>query len=265
MRLRIDAELDYHLPQPADVLLAIEAAPMTDQRLIEDRLTVGTAVPLTPVPAEEGIGRRTWTGGHGRFTAHYEAVVEVERNAPDLSRLETVPLRALPGPAIAYLWPSRYCQPERMKPFAMERFGGLGGGAQAAAIAEWTRANLEYAPGCSDANTTAHDSFEQKKGICRDFAHVMISLARALDIPARMVSAYAWDLSPPDFHAVVEVYLAGEDGEGGWYLVDPSGLAPVEGLVRIGVGRDAIDVSFMTIFGAGADLNRQSVRVERIG
>ena len=115
-------------------------------------------------------------------------------------------------------------------------------------------------PGCSDAETTAHDTFEAREGICRDFAHVMISMARALDIPARMVSAYAWKLDPPDFHAVVEVYL-----EGGWYLVDPSGLAPIDGLVRIGVGRDAVDASFMTIFGGSAELNSQSVSVESHG
>jgi transglutaminase-like putative cysteine protease len=86
----------------------------------------------------------------------------------------------------------------------------------------------------------------------------MISFARALDMPARMVSAYAWRLDPPDFHAVVEVYL-----DGGWYLIDPTGLAPVDGLVRIAVGRDATDISFMTIFGS-ATLNFQSVSVERI-
>jgi len=78
-------------------------------------------------------------------------------------------------------------------------------------------------------------------------------------MPARMVSAYAWTLDPPDFHAVVEVYL-----DGGWYLVDPTGLAPVEGLVRIGVGRDATDISFMTIFGS-ATMKRQQVLVERLG
>ena len=145
-----------------------------------------------------------------------------------------------------------------MKTFALEQFGSLEGGAAIAAMAEWTRSNLRYEPGCSDESTTAGDTFQQKKGICRDFAHVMISFARAFDIPARMVSAYAWNLDPQDFHAVVEVYL-----NGGWYLVDSSGLAPVEGLVRIGVGRDATEISFMTIFGV-ATLNNQTVSVERI-
>lgn len=258
MRLKIDARLDYQFPEAADVLLALEAAQMPDQLLAEDKLLVGTATPLTPVGGHQGIGRRIWTRGEGNFTARYTATVEVVRQVSDLARVRAVPLNSLPGRVIHYLWPSRYCQPDRFKDFAIEQFGGLEGGARINAMAEWTRANLSYTPGCSDEQTTAADTFEQKQGICRDFAHVMICFARALDIPARMVSAYAWRLDPPDFHAVVEVYL-----EGGWYLVDPTGLAPIEGLVRIAVGRDATDISFMTIFGT-ANLNSQSVAVERL-
>jgi transglutaminase-like putative cysteine protease len=260
MRVRIEAELDYHFPQAADVLLEMEAARLPDQKLVEDRLTVGTATALTPVAGHDGIGRRTWTRGEGRFTARYTATVDVEREQVDLSSKKIVPLRELPGEAIQYLWPSRYCQSEKLQDFARGEFAGLEGGARVEAMARWTQDNLDYQPGCSDSATTAHDSFQQRKGICRDFAHVMICFARAMDVPARMVSAYAWGLEPPDFHAVVEVYL-----DGGWQLVDPTGLAPVVGLVRIGVGRDATDISFMTVFGGTTKLNRQSVRVEKIG
>lgn len=259
MRLRIEASLDYQFPQAADVLLELEVAQMPDQILVEDKLTVASPVPLAPIGGHQGIGRRTWARGEGRFKVDYTAIVDVNRRVSDLARLRTVPLAQLPGRAIHYLWPSRYCQADRFKDFAAEQFGGLEGGARVAAMAEWTRANLRYERGCSDSLTTADDTFQQKRGICRDFAHVMIGFARSLDIPARMVSAYAWRLDPPDFHAVVEVYL-----DGGWYLVDPTGLAPVEGLVRIGVGRDATDISFMTIFGGSASLNSQSVSVERV-
>lgn len=259
MRLRIDANLDYRFPQAADVLLALEVAQMPDQQLVSDKLLVGTATPLVPVGGHQGIGRRIWTRGEGPFTVRYEATVDVLREVTDLSGVRALPLADLPGRVVHYLWPSRYCFPDRFKDFAAEKFGSFEGGARILAMAEWTRANLAYVPGCSDERTNALDTFEQKQGICRDFAHVLISFARALDIPARMVSAYAWKLAPPDFHAVVEVYL-----DGGWYLVDPTGLAPVEGLVRIAVGRDATDISFMTIFGT-ANLNSQSVAVQRIG
>lgn len=259
MRLRIDASLDYTFADKADVLLALEVAQMPDQRLIEDKLTVGTATPLAPVSGQQGIGRRVWTAGEGLFLVRYEAVVEVVRQVPDLAALSAVPLRGLPGRVIHYLWPSRYCQSDRFGDFSAAEFGGLSGGAAVAAMAEWTRTNLRYSPGCSDSATTADDTFQQRQGICRDFAHVFLSLARSRDIPARMVSAYAWNLDPPDFHAVAEVYL-----DGGWYLVDPSGLAPADGLVRIAIGRDATDVSFMTVFGGSAEFRGQSVEVKRL-
>ncbi len=92
-------------------------------------------------------------------------------------------------------------------------------------------------------------------GVCRDFAHVMITLARASGMPARMASVYA-PLDPPqDFHAVAEVYL-----DGGWHLVDATGMARPDQMVRIGVGRDAADVAFLTVYG-NAVMQSQSVRV----
>jgi transglutaminase-like putative cysteine protease len=263
MRLKIEATLDYFLPSPAAVLLQCEVAPMPDQRLVEDRLTVATATPLKPISGLQGIGRRTWTGGEGSFVARYSATVDVVRDVPDFGRLQAMPMQQLPGRVVHFLWPSRYVQSDALKQFATEQFGAPGGPA-VQAMAEWARANIQYLPGCSDAATTARDTFQQKQGICRDFAHVMLSFARALDIPARMVSAYAWNIDPPDFHAVVEVWLS-DGNQGAWYLVDPSGLAAPEGIVRIGVGRDATDISFMTIFGGEAQLNSQSVKVERLG
>lgn len=259
MRLKIDARLDYHFPQKADVLLVLEVAQMPDQRLIEDRLTVSTATALTPVTGQQGLGRRIWTAGDGAFNVRYHAVVDVTRMPAELDSLKAVPLRELPGRVIHYLWPSRYCHSEEIKEFANREFGHLRGGAAVRAMADWVRANISYCSGCSDWTTTALDTFKQRQGICRDFAHVMLSFARSLDIPARMVSGYAWNLTPPDFHAVIEVYL-----QGGWYLVDATGLAPTEGFVRIGVGRDAVDVSFMTVFNGNAQMRRQAITVERL-
>ena len=108
-----------------------------------------------------------------------------------------------------------------------------------------------YEPGSSTANTTALDSFVERRGICRDFAHVAVTLARASGIPARFVSGYAPGVKPPDFHAVAEVFLADPAGGGGgaWCLVDATGMAAPAELVKIGVGRDAADVSFLTSFG----------------
>ncbi len=259
MRLRIDARLDYQFGAPADVLLALEVAQLPDQRLVADQLTVTSPEPLVPMEGEQSIGRRTWAAAaEGRFEATYRAEVDIDRAQVDLAAIPGVPLRALSGLVVPYLWPSRYCRSDKHREFAVAEFGHLSGGPLALAIAGWCRTNLAYTPGSSTEDTSSVETFLERRGMCRDYAHLAIGFARALGLPARMVSAYAWNLDPPDFHAVVEFFL-----DGGWHLIDPTGLAPTEGLVRIGIGRDAADISFMSIFGA-ATLNAQSVMVERI-
>jgi transglutaminase-like putative cysteine protease len=245
MRLSIAAELDYRLAEPADVLLALEVVQLPDQRLIEDLLTVaGATSPLNPIAGEHGIGRRTWLKAHGRLHARYTAEVEIARELPDLAGLAADPLTGLPADVVPYLWPSRYCEADRFEGFVDGRFGALGGGAKVAAMAEWIHREMTYAPGASDTSTTAADAFVSRRGVCRDYAHLLATFARAAGIPARLVSAYAFALDPPDFHALVEVWLAG-----GWHFADASRLAPLEGIVRIAAGRDATDVAFMTSFG----------------
>jgi len=259
VRLNIEVELDYHFPVAADVLLAVEAAPLPDQLLLEDLLTVDGAGPLRPIAGEDGIGRRTWLNAKGPFRARYHAVVDLSRHIAPIEGLAAEPLRDLPAEVVPYLWPSRYCEADRFEAFVERRFAGLSGGAKIIEMAEWIRAKVDYVAGSSDASTTAVDSFVSRQGVCRDYAHLLASFARAAGIPARLVSAYAWRLDPPDFHALVEVWL-----DGGWRLADATRLAPLEGLVRIAVGRDATDIAFMTIFGE-ARMERQSVTVTRVG
>ncbi len=257
MRLSIEVELDYHFDQPTDVLLTVEAAQLTDQVLVEDRLTVDGVGPLRPIAGGDGVGRRTWMEAQGAFHAGYRATVDVDRPIPSLDRLPAAALRDLPPEVIPYLWPSRYCEADRFEDFVTREFGSLEGGATIAAMTEWIHQRLDYQPGSSDSTTTAADTFVARKGVCRDYAHLLTTFSRAAGIPARLVSAYGWQVDPPDFHALVEVWLAGA-----WQLVDPSRLAPIEAVVRICVGRDATDIAFMTSFGP-AVMNAQSVRVVR--
>nr|WP_047168315.1 transglutaminase family protein [Sphingomonas sp. Y57] len=258
MHLRIDADLRYSMSEPVDVLLAIEAAELPDQRLIDDRLEVDGIGTLRAVAGEDGVGRRRWMRAAGDFHAHYEAVVKVDRRPVTIDELPITPRRELPPEVIPYLWPSRYCEADRFEAFVAREFPGDNHGRKILAMARWIREHLDYRPGSTDVRTTAVDVFVSRQGVCRDFAHLLASLARAAGVPARLASAYAWRLDPPDFHAVVEVWLAGD-----WYLVDPTELAPLDGLVRIAIGRDATDIAFMTIFGA-AELIEQTICVERI-
>ena len=148
----------------------------------------------------------------------------------------------LPRDVLPYLLPSRFSPSDEFMRFAQREFCSIeAGGARVLAVLDWLHTHLDYVHGVSHAQTTAEQTFIDRAGVCRDFTHLGIALTRALNIPARAVSAYALDLDPPDFHAIYEVYL-----DGGWWIVDPTRLAPVEGLVRIASGRDAADIAFLT-------------------
>ncbi|TCR68250.1 transglutaminase superfamily protein [Bosea sp. BK604] len=125
-------------------------------------------------------------------------------------------------------------------------------------ILEWIAAEVDYVAGVSTPESSAAHTFTVRAGVCRDFTHLGITFCRALSIPARAVSAYSLDVQPPDFHAVMEVYL-----ENAWWLVDPTRLAPIEGIIRIAHGRDAADTAFLTTDKACTVVS-QTVQVSRV-
>ncbi|MBB4085204.1 transglutaminase-like domain-containing protein [Sphingomonas carotinifaciens] len=258
MRLSIEVRLDYGFAEPADVLLQVEAAAMADQRIEQESLILWSDTAIAAVPGEDGIGQRCWARGEGRLVAEYRAVVQVERPAVVLADYGATPARALPGAVVAYLMPSRYCPSDRFEGFVRAEFAGLSGGALAQALADWVRASLRYRAGTSSGVTTALDTFAMRAGVCRDYAHLLVALARAAAIPARCVSAYAPGVDPPDFHAVAELWL-----DGAWRLVDPTGMASCRDIARVAVGRDATDIAFMTIWGE-AVMYGQSVTVREL-
>jgi len=162
----------------------------------------------------------------------------------------------LPGETIQYLMPSRFCPSDRFQSLAEAEFGSFEGGARIAAISDWIHSHITYASGSSDAETSAMETYIDRKGVCRDFAHLMITLARASTIPARFVSVYGVGVTPQDFHAIAEVFL-----DGTWYMVDATGMSSSDRMAKIGVGRDAADVSFLTSY-ARAEMTSQTVEVE---
>lgn len=255
MRLAIDVTLDYWIEDAADVLLQIEVAALPDQRLETQDLKVWTDTPLVAVVGEDGVGQRCLAHGTGSFRAEYHAVVAIERPTVDIAHLAAAPPRALPGSIISYLLPSRYCESDRFEGFVHAEFAGLEGGAMAVAMRDWVEHNLRYECGTSSGITTAMMTFADRRGVCRDYAHLLCTLARAGGIPARCVSVYAPNVDPQDFHAVCEVWLAD-----GWHLLDPTGMAGSDDIARVSVGRDATDIAFMTVFGRTV-LNDQQVQV----
>ncbi len=258
MKLEISASLNYRLPEPVDLMLQIEAANGHGQRVLDASLDVGVPEFVARVPAADGICEPIWLRAAGNLRAEYRARVEIDRPDADLSVLAAVPLHRLPAEAIPYLNESRYCPSNKFHAFVERRFGDHEGGAKIARMRDWIESRFTYVSGSSDAETGALDSFVERRGVCRDYAHVMIALARAAHIPARMASAYALRVAPQDFHAVAEVYLDGD-----WHLVDATGMARASEMARICVGRDAADISFLTAYRDIAFVS-QSVTVEKV-
>jgi transglutaminase-like putative cysteine protease len=259
MKLRIRADLDYQLDVPTDVLLQLEAALIPEQIIEQAWIDLSPCEHFARVSGQDGIGERIWLRAHGQLLVTYEAVVTVQRLADDWRMLERVPSHLLTGETVPYLLPSRYCPSDRLWTFAAAEFDGLEHGAQILAMRDWIAEHLHYVPGSSDSATTAADTFITRQGICRDYAHLLITFARSVGIPARIASVYALGVDPPDFHAVAEIFLGGN-----WHLVDATGMAQDGAMAKIGVGRDAADVAFLTSFGS-TTMNAQSVSVEQIG
>ena len=251
MAIDIDLAFSFTMPQTVDVLLQFEAAVIPEQKLLETDTWVTKGEHFARVPAQDLIGERIWIRASGRYDVSYKAKVEVNRLLTEIRPLQRVEPHDLPGDVVKYLFDSRYCPAGRFQPYVEAEFGSLQGGERIMAMHDWIAENISYTPGVSDANTTGLDTFVERHGICRDFAHVMVMLARASTIPARFVSCFAPGVTPQDFHAVAEVFLADPTtpGGGAWYLVDATGMAQPENIVKIGVGRDAADVSFMSSFG----------------
>jgi transglutaminase-like putative cysteine protease len=247
----ISARFTFAVTGQADVLLQFEAAAIPEQRLLNTRTTMSHAHHLARVPAHDAIGERIWLHAEGQYEISYWAQVQVNRILADLGTLDQLDTHDLPGEAVQYLFDSRYCPAEQFQHFVDAQFGTLAGGPRVVAMRDWIAAQLRYVPGSSTYRTTALDTFVERRGICRDYTHLMVSLARASAIPARYVSVYAPGVTPQDFHAVAEVFLADPTipGGGAWHMVDATMMADPAQTVKIGVGRDAADVSFMTSFG----------------
>jgi transglutaminase-like putative cysteine protease len=241
MKLSIKAELVYTFAAATQIIANLQASQTSDQVILSESLDIQPPVQILSDKTTHG-DRRIRASLSGEVTVCYLAVVENNcRQLLPQAGLQHL-WSDLPSDVLPFLLPSRFCPSDKFMRFAQREFATAGDGvARVMAILEWIHRNVDYVSGVSNAQTTAERTFVDRAGVCRDFTHLGITLARALGIPARAVSAYALELNPPDFHAIFEVYL-----ENAWWLIDPTRLASIEGIVRIGSGRDASDIAFLT-------------------
>lgn len=250
LQVQVDLAYDIRDPSGADFVFNIHAAQTAHQVVEQERLVLNQ--PVVPDIATEAATSTRFMRLHanpGLLQLTYTANVCMAHHREDPALLKEVPVRCMPLEILPYIYPSRYCQSDRLMQLALRNFGHLAPGyARVLAIQHWVQELVTFAPATSNSSTSAIDTLVDQVGVCRDFTHLMIALCRALNIPARIATGtdYGADsaLGPPDFHAYVEAYLGDR-----WYLFDASGTAIPMGFIRFGTGRDAADVAFATIFG----------------
>ncbi|MBC7723354.1 MAG: transglutaminase family protein [Burkholderiaceae bacterium] len=232
MLRNVSAHLELEIFGQTNMVLSLAVA--QNNALNSEQLEIsldGRRIEPNEITDRHGTRLHQLVGERGRMTIDYRAEISGAATTLDPSDLDP----------IVYLRPSRYCESDSLTPTARSEFAGLAGHDLLAAVGSWVGSKLRYVPGSSLPTDGAEQTLLARRGVCRDYAHLVIALLRALDIPARMVAVYAPGLSPMDFHAVCEAYV-----EGTWHVVDATALAPRQSLVRISTGRDAADIAFLT-------------------
>lgn len=251
IRIELQIDLKYEIDSAgADFVFNIHAVQTPSQRVSDESLTLSqSVVPRMYVMPITGNRYMQVHAAPGIFNLGYSATIDLMHHFADPTEIAEIAVRDMPPEVIGYIYPSRYCQSDQLIKLANIEFGSLQQGyCRVLAIQEWVKSHVTFTLNSSNTNTSAVNTLIQRVGVCRDFAHLMIALCRALNIPARFATGtdYGADptLGPSDFQAYVEVYLGYR-----WYIFDPSGTGIPMGFVRFGTGRDAADVSFATVFG----------------
>jgi transglutaminase-like putative cysteine protease len=248
MERTVAARLVFKTVADTKVAMAISVARNAGYTSLDENLSVtagGEQVPLTELSDHHG----------GRF--HYmefadptEVTVDYSASVAGLAEPEEPSLMEL----IRYVRPSRYAESDRLLPTSYAEFGGLQGEELLHAVRNWVFNELRYVSGSSRGTDGAVETLLNRRGVCRDYAHLAISLLRAKNVPARLAAVYAPGLSPMDFHAVAEAHV-----NGAWHVIDPTGLAPRASMLRITAGRDSSDTAFLST--VGGSLSLREIRV----
>ena len=236
----VSAEVELDVTESAELVWSIAVA--DGHGLASETLTVqvdGSAVDLRELQVDDGGRLHLCRAPVGRLVLRYDAQVMTPAQPATVEARDEV----------IYRRPSRYAESDELGPTSWAEFAQLEGKDLLDAVSSWVGTQLYYVSGSSRPTDGATQTLLTRQGVCRDYAHLVIALLRARNVPARLVSVYAPGLSPMDFHAVVEAVI-----EGRWQVVDATALAPRGSLVRIATGRDASDTAFLTVQSGRADL-----------
>lgn len=246
MKFEVKANLEYEILEPSTLIINIHALRTPTQAVLEENFSIEPYVKVEELVPEHSENRFIRVVAEpGPLAIGYTATVDNFYKEVDFTNLDETPVSQLNTSILPYLYPSRYCQSDKLYRLATNKFGNINNPYEKVVeLTEWIHRNVEYLSGSTNSQTSAYDTVTEQAGVCRDFAHLAIALCRALTIPARYFTGYAYKLYPPDFHACFEAYL-----DGNWILFDATKLAPLNGMVKIATGRDAADTAIASIFG----------------
>ncbi|MGP4057810.1 transglutaminase-like domain-containing protein [Mycobacterium sp. 4D054] len=250
MKRDVGAELDVEITEPTTLEFQIAVAPQPGAEVTESlSFTLnGNEIPDARI--------NQIAGDHGNRIHKLDAPVgnlKVSYRASVVGQADPAPVRDLD--LSMYLRPSRYAEADKFFGFAGTEFGDVDDPVVLLAkVSSWVGARLRYVPGSSDPIDGAADTLLAGSGVCRDYAHLVIALLRAVNVPARLVSVYAPGCHPMDFHAVAEAFVDGQ-----WHVVDATCLAPRQSMLRIATGRDAADTAWLDNHGGAMTVNAMEV------
>ncbi len=256
MKFILSSELEYTITQPVAFILSLRARQCPGQQVLSESWNINVPADHLVVCCEATGTRfdRVHIAMPGNCIIRYEAEVEVTADSFPACTLVADGPETFGLDVLTYLYPSRYCQSDRIGRLSSDMVSHIAlPEDRVRAIVDWIRTRISYVSGSTDVCTSAMDTLIERAGVCRDFAHLAIALCRAMNIPARYFTGYAHELEPPDFHACFETWIGGR-----WLFWDATGLASPDGVVQIGMGRDASDCSVCTSFGP-LQLQRQEV------
>ena len=253
MKIRVGYELVYECPQPTPMILMLNVHYSRVSDLIApDHLVTDPALPIAVYRDSFGnwCSRIVAPAGLTRITS--DAIVR-DTGLADLVAVDArqTPIQDLPGETLLFLLGSRYCETELLMPVAWSLFGGTPmGWPRVQAICDFVNRHLTFGYQYARATKTAHEAWQERNGVCRDFAHLAVTLCRCMNIPARYCTGYLGDIgvpivdSPMDFSGWFEAFL-----DGRWYTFDARHNFPRIGRILMAHGRDAADVAIATSFG----------------
>jgi transglutaminase-like putative cysteine protease len=253
MRILVGCEMVYEFQQvtPVIAMLNVHASRVSDLER-PDYLITTPAVPIEGYRDTFGNWCNRFVAPAGRITLKTETVVrdsgQWDPAEPDAQQ---IPIELLPADTLQFLLGSRYCETDRLSETAWNLFGGAPlGWPRVKAVCDYVHERIQFGYEHSRPTRTAAEAFDERRGVCRDYAHLALAFCRCLNIPARYCTGYISDIglpppyAPGDFAAWIEVFLGGK-----WHTFDPRNNDPRIGRILMAFGRDAADVPLTLTFG----------------